>query len=311
MMIYMRVNDLEISSIQQKAHKKYPIYHYEPTPIDFLSNHPTDLWISLSSSSASNLKSLSPIAKYAIHELYNHALQLASNTAVWIPESKTTRFLRNTTHHSMEVPNFPISSQSYCLLHNNEDTDAILTWSGTVDSLNCVRSEGIINMSADDVYELLLDSDRVKEFNKASVGRKDIWIMDSNDSEKNVTKVVRGGNQPPLFRKPIEFTALMHGRELKFPNTEQKDKNEMASPGFMIVCRTVRVIEKDLTAPIIVSDSDVLVATNLILRIQDCNDKCLLITANQFQSPLPSLITKKVSLAASAKMINCLRTYCC
>ena len=51
---------------------------------------------------------------------------------------------------------------------------SFLQWSGNLESCSCVRAEGIIGMNAESLFELLLHSNRVKKYNKLSLGQEDL-----------------------------------------------------------------------------------------------------------------------------------------
>lgn len=66
------------------------------------------------------------------------------------------------------------------------------------------RSQGIVNMSAEDLVDLIMDSDRVAEYNKSSTGRRDeVILSDGSDLEgpfsgkrrKKLTGVVTEGTK--------------------------------------------------------------------------------------------------------------------
>jgi hypothetical protein len=66
------------------------------------------------------------------------------------------------------------------------------------------RSQGIVNMSADDLVDVIMDSDRVAEYNRSSIGRTDeVILSDGSDLEgpfsgkrkKKLTGVVMEGSK--------------------------------------------------------------------------------------------------------------------
>jgi len=81
----------------------------------------------------------------------------------------------------VSVPTSPLPFSS--LLHGGDGVgddgrgrmkDVVLAWSVLIRSHNCVRSDTVINMNAEWLYDLLLDSSRVMEYNKLSFGREDL-----------------------------------------------------------------------------------------------------------------------------------------
>lgn len=66
------------------------------------------------------------------------------------------------------------------------------------------RSQGIVNMSAEDLVDLIMDSNRVLEYNRSSIGRADeVVLSDGSDHEgpfsgkrrKKLTGVVKEGTK--------------------------------------------------------------------------------------------------------------------
>jgi hypothetical protein len=63
------------------------------------------------------------------------------------------------------------------------DDSACMVWTGKFShkyyghDLLAIRSQGVVNMSAEELVDLLMDSDRIKEYNKSSNGRTDEIIL--------------------------------------------------------------------------------------------------------------------------------------
>jgi len=100
----------------------------------------------------------------------------------------------------------------------------ILLWTGnfgTGSSVPAVRARGVIPRSAQSVAELLMDSAKVKTYHAMSLGRTDVRVyqkgIGASSREYGVgeTKIVRNRTQPPLTKKTLTFTTLMHARELE------------------------------------------------------------------------------------------------
>jgi len=203
--------------------------------------------------------------------------------------------------------------------------DVVLQWSAFIGSShNCVRSEAVINTSAEWLYDLLLDSSRVKEYNKLSLGREDLWIMETTRPQRHgddddgdeftsrgettttnknyVSKVIRGENKPPMM-KPVAFHSFMHGRELE------------GGAGYAIVTRTARLVDETTDTDNGCSSpssqpslpSELMTGCMLIIRMEGCDNQCVLINASQFTAPLPAMMTKKIGLNGMVTMISDLR----
>ena len=116
----------------------------------------------------------------------------------------------------------------------------MLVWQGEFrhglygSDLPLVRSEGTIDMSPLGLVRLLMDNARVSEYNKMSLGRDDIVVLQDslpdsgNDGVvdpdgdasalrpfgRTVTKVVKSATRPPVIRRNLEFVTLLHARPL-------------------------------------------------------------------------------------------------
>eukprot|EP00640_Fibrocapsa_japonica_P003935 CAMPEP_0113942380 /NCGR_PEP_ID=MMETSP1339-20121228/8104_1 /TAXON_ID=94617 /ORGANISM="Fibrocapsa japonica" /LENGTH=354 /DNA_ID=CAMNT_0000946833 /DNA_START=343 /DNA_END=1407 /DNA_ORIENTATION=+ /assembly_acc=CAM_ASM_000762 len=67
-----------------------------------------------------------------------------------------------------------------------------------------IKSHGIVNAPAADLVEMMIDSERVQEYNRFSKGRTDVQTMGED------TKVVWNRTWPPMTPKPHDFCTLMH-----------------------------------------------------------------------------------------------------
>ncbi|CAM9100223.1 unnamed protein product [Chrysoparadoxa australica] len=67
----------------------------------------------------------------------------------------------------------------------------------------CVKAEGVIQGSPAEVKEMMLDSERVLEYNKYSKGRDDVYHLDSD------IKIVWNKTKPPLSKKLHDFCTIM------------------------------------------------------------------------------------------------------
>ena len=99
-----------------------------------------------------------------------------------------------------------------------------------------------MKVSAKSLLEYLLDSTRIKEYNKISLGRDDVYVIqndiDTKETEstfgfKGSCKIVRSVNKPRLLPKSIETMSLMYAKSLE-------DENDASAPGsYIIVNRSV------------------------------------------------------------------------
>ncbi|GAB5030898.1 Hypothetical protein NocV09_00401730 [Nannochloropsis oceanica] len=68
----------------------------------------------------------------------------------------------------------------------------------------CLKLSTVLHAPPDAVIDLLVDSERVAEYNKYSKGRQDIAQVGPN------TKIVRNRTLPPLQKRAHEFCTIMH-----------------------------------------------------------------------------------------------------
>ncbi|EJK67577.1 hypothetical protein THAOC_11370 [Thalassiosira oceanica] len=190
-------------------------------------------------------------------------------------------------------------------------SDEVLVWTSKCshDGFGCeypiVRARGLIPSSAKDMVDLLLDSSRVKDYNKMSLGRRDehCFMSDVDDttpcSETGLhgeTRIMRSQSQPPVIRKPVELRLLLHARRL--------------SDGYLTVGRSVWETEEG-TADLNDTSAtrcEMLLSVNLIRDVPGFEGKCEITTVTHGVSPgIPVSIGKRIALAAASKYIRDIR----
>jgi len=181
----------------------------------------------------------------------------------------------------------------------------VLVWSGTWShkyyghDLPAIRCEAIVNMSPKDLADLLVDSTRVKEYNKMSAGRDDILVL--HDDEKCVTKVCIGRSK--VIGKTLMLTSLLHMEEL--PGGGEQG-------GYVIVSRAVAHADDTEVAedPKIIH-SEMLMGLNVIRPVEGDRDRCVLINVNHLRSPMiPMMLAKRLGLSSAVNFINDIRALC-
>ena len=200
---------------------------------------------------------------------------------------------------------------------NNEWKSApgksILVWSGKIDdiggfgtNLPIIKARGNISADAHDVMDLLVDSSRVKEYNKMSLGRTDKFCYPSCDKNTDlvVSKVIHSLSKPPIIRKNIELLSLIHARKLdEVINDGHK--------GYIVVSRSVW--ENEVTVPDengksqrSTSDairSEMLLGVNYIREIEE-NVAELTTVTHLFTPGIPTFGAKKIALLAASNFIR-------
>jgi len=135
----------------------------------------------------------------------------------------------------------------------------ILVWSSKFlhenygSDLPVVKARGIVQTSPRTLVELLLDSNRVNEYNKLSLGRTDICFFqegldysssfpDQNNKDESIfrgeVKVICSKSKPPVVKNIIELVSLMCAREI-IPGKDVIADNRNNMRGFLVVTRAV------------------------------------------------------------------------
>jgi len=183
----------------------------------------------------------------------------------------------------------------------------ILVWTGKFDhggygsDLPVVKARGNIRTNAKHLVELLLDSTRVKEYNKISQGRKDEYCFDRGQTEiDGEAKIVRSLSKPPMI-KPIEMLSLLHARKLDGGCGEVK--------GYLVVSRSIwETCHVPPSAAANISSGDVnrsemLLGVNLIRALDESSCEFTTVT-HVSSSNVPMWIAKKVGLTAASNFIR-------
>jgi hypothetical protein len=167
--------------------------------------------------------------------------------------------------------------------------------------LPTVRAMGLVNMSPRAIVDLLVDSSRVHEYNKMSLGRTDVLVLQNSFEEEGspfpgITKVVQSETQPPLLRKRLQFVTLMHARRLEGGN------------GYIIVSRAVTRGEEPVDVKGDILRSEILMGINIILDVEGDENRAIMINQNHIRSPMvPLFIAKKIGLAAAEGFFDDIR----
>lgn len=309
---FMRAADLGLSEKEHSFHKHNEeqihanFHHPSVDPPPGMDRDANETWVALDDGAGSH----SPVAPFAVRALANNGFNSAMDQSMWTPEKKTDRLLRS---HKGAVWNTCIWQKkgSLCIPPKGslEETEN-LVWTGTFkhsyygSDLPAIRALGIVNMSARALLDLLLDSTRVKEYNKMSIGRKDLLVLQDNMDEDgpfgpSVTKIMRSESKPPLLRKILQFVSLLHARELE------------DGTGYLIVTRAVTQASNAGPLDSNILSSEILLGVNVIRRVEGDDNRCLMINVNHLRSPMvPMMIAKKLGLTAACGFIDDIRKLC-
>jgi len=146
-----------------------------------------------------------------------------------------------------------------------------------------VKAQGIVDASPEEVLEMMVDSSRIKEYNKFSKGRDDLQVLDQN------TKVVWNRTWPPLCKRPHDFCSVMHTRRL-------------ADNSFIMVTKATEHPRAPVSKAY--QRSKILLGVSVMRPIPGDAHKTQLTTYNHVVSAgIPVLIADKVSVKTAADFI--------
>jgi hypothetical protein len=365
-----------------------PHYHHPtPHPPPGVQFHVDENWICIDDGKGNH----SPIAPQAVDGLVVMGYRTACDPMMWTPTNITRKTM---TEKRLRFDDLPIPGPR-CEGEGSPIDSNCLIWHGKFPhkyygaEVPAFRSQGIVNMSAEDLVDLIMDSDRVAEYNKSSTGRRDEVILsdgsdlegpfsgkrrkkltgvvtegtkiidgtafidpgdDDDDDEDDdqssfepftidisrerkpsqyvgVTKVVRSSNRVPLIKKTLQFTTLLHCRELS---------DEQGGNGYIIVARAITPADDVNKKEKGVMRSEVLLNVHIIRRLtckkasssssicsgksvsssnsgrvaskKDLASRCLMITVSHVRSPLiPKILQKRIGLSAAANFLTDIR----
>ena len=254
-----------------------------------------------------------PIAPVALGCLAEYGLRVVLDETLWQPDTKTDKLLnQNKSHnvwmnHTFAMQNLipSLLSNAGSSSNNNNTNSDVLLWSGTFQhglygsDTPAIRTAGIIDgTTAEQLKDLLLDSNRVKEYNKMSLGRQDILTLyqttntttsrssaatekeeeeDANNTDEEVvmgrsvvTKIVRSHFKPPIL-KPLSLSSICHAKEIVVPtssstgecrpNNTKMNKNK----SYLIVSRGVHRPDDEVVNSI--ARTEMILGVNLIVDI--------------------------------------------
>jgi hypothetical protein len=324
---FLRVSDLEMddesmttmsitsdSSNEPQEHSFRAVVNPPPG----IEIDPKERWVALcttfddNSNGAPNSASMSPehtpIAPLAMKRLANFGLTTTLNEVMWQPDSKSEKMFKKASgdnEWTKQTFSEGLKEASTC----PESSSDVLIWTGSFkhgfygSEVPAIRSAGVVDTSAKKLLELLVDSTRVKEYNKISLGRQDLVTFDGNLEEdgpfgKSITKVMRSESKPPLVSN-LALTSILHAKKL--PD----------GSGYLIVSRAVHRPEEESSLASSVK-TEIVMGVNLIVDFDSSGDggteRCLMVNVNHMYSPMiPMYIAKKLGLSTARKFIDDIR----
>lgn len=315
---YIRVSDLEMddesvatmsvnsdSSMEAQEHSIRPVV----SPPPGMESNPKERWVALcatydnaESGDSSCCPEHTPIAPLAVGRLANFGLTTALNEGMWEPDGKSEKLLKKASGDA-EWMKESFTTGFKTSLKGSSLSSEILVWTGSFDhgffgsEIPAIRAAGVVETSSKKLMELLVDSTRVKEYNKMSLGRQDLVTFGGNLEEegpfgKSITKVMKSESKPPML-SVLALTTVMQAKQL--PD----------GSGYLIVSRAVHRPGKDD-----VSTTEIVMGVNLILDFDTDGgeERCLMINVNHLRSSnVPMYVAKKLAVTSAQKFINDIR----
>jgi hypothetical protein len=292
---FLRVADLSMAcqNVRQVVchTSNIPNFHHSSiSPPPGVIEDTDETWVALDDGNGRH----APIAPSAVQALAGAGVSIALDGTMWIADPKTTKLMGR---GSVDDDSLRWSCSTFehgpATLGTGDGSSEVLVWSGKChhnfygSEIPLVRAAAIINMSAADLLGLLLDSDRVKEYNAMSQGRTDLKVLqetllvpDVNRPSAvtpglfgGVTKITQSESRPPMIRRTLQFTSLLHGRHTPCGS-------------YVLVSRAVSHSNAKPPMSGSVLISEILLGVNFIRPCLDHPDRCLLISVNHVRSPM-------------------------
>ena len=231
--------------------------------------------------------------------LFHPLLDRADSHVNWKPEGSTSKMLRKMGQQSI--------LECYKSLEST-----ILIWSGKFLGPKHYGSDnpyflarGVVKRNPREFMNLLWDSERTSEYNKFSLGRTDVHIIEDNivDGGSYGAKVIRSETKVPFTSMKVYLSALMHARALEGGSEE----------GFVIVSRSLSAgmagchvggrqrVDSD-------SKNEILLGVNIMRAVPGKPDMTDLISISQVSSKMvPSFLTYKIGMMGVEDFFNNVR----
>jgi len=155
--------------------------------------------------------------------------------------------------------------------------------------LPIIKTKSILPLAAEEMAELLMDSSRVRIYNKLSVGRTDVRTLGEG------TKVVCNLTKPPIAKSNMVSCTLMHSRRL-----DQEGSH-------FVVSRAAPGMIDDAMSEL--PRNDILLGVNLL---EDRGpDECIMTAVTHIYSPaLPTILAKKMGVSSAINFVKDIRNSC-
>ena len=146
----------------------------------------------------------------------------------------------------------------------------------------------MLPLSAQDMADLLMDSEKVKIYNKMSLGRDDVKVLSEG------TKVVCNLTKPPVAKSNMVSCTLMHSRQL---SPEKHLVVSRAAPG---------MIDETMSE---LARNDILLGVNL-LQDNGPNSCVMTAVAHVYSPALPTILAKSLGVSSAINFVKDIRASC-
>ena len=230
---YLRTSDLGLTQdtifaeqfLDDPNAKPEPHYHHpSPHPPPGVQFNCDENWISVDDGNGDH----SPIAPQAVDALVATGYRAACDPMMWTPTAKTRKFMTEKGLRFDDIPT-PAPPEE----EGGRGDSSCLVWSGKFPHKHyghdqpVIRSQGIVNMSAEELVDLLMDSTRVESYNISSIGRKDeLMLSDGTDLD---SCPFSGQRKKKLSGVVIQGAKIIDGNAVGFEeetDDEQSDYEE-------------------------------------------------------------------------------------
>ncbi|KAL7494234.1 hypothetical protein ACHAWT_008488 [Skeletonema menzelii] len=252
----------------------------------------------------------------------------------WSGDKKTDKFIKehnnngnnNDGNGSNDNNDNNKSSSWYEALDSSQE---VLVWSGKFiggndlygAELPIIKTTSIIHKSPKYLAELLMDSTKVKAYNKMSLGREDVEVFQSGvdttvDEGKfgnaGESKIVRNLTRPPMVNSNLEFVTCMHARKLSQQDlqTLSSNNNDPNQPtdGYIVVSRAVTGGQWNSDDSKNVRN-EIILGVNILRQVPNEPDKTELIAVTHVYSPMiPLMLAKNAGVKGAVDFVRDIRS---
>lgn len=225
------------------------------------------------------------------------------------------------------VGKFIPSKLQYTPLSSSSRENNVVNYYGA--ELPVIKTISIIHHSPAYLANLLMDSTKVKAYNKMSIGRSDVHIFQKGIDTINgpfgdgESKVVRNLTKPPIVSGIVEFVTCMHARKLRVEDikilsaSRKSAEGEIVNDdaGYIVVSRAIvgGASQFDNT-DVVVGNSEklvrneILLGVNVLRAIPGQPNKTELTSVTHVYSPMiPLMLAKSAGVKGATDFVRDIR----